>query len=61
MNFNILRFILIDLGDTKEGKDTCQGDSGGGVYTEDKVGNKTKMIAAGIVSYGYECGRNIPG
>ena len=30
------------------GKDTCQGDSGGGLYVLDVVNNKTKYIAAGI-------------
>ncbi len=37
------------------GKDTCQGDSGGPLYVLDTVGNKTKYVLAGVVSYGDGC------
>ncbi len=44
------------IGDVAGGKDTCQGDSGGGVYVLEQVGNKIKFVLAGITSYGNGCG-----
>ncbi|CAF0860178.1 unnamed protein product [Brachionus calyciflorus] len=38
------------------GRDTCQGDSGGSLYTREIINNKVKYIASGIVSYGEGCG-----
>ena len=50
------------VGDIKGNRDTCQGDSGGGIYVKDSVNNKQKYISAGIVSYGDGCGKiNKPG
>lgn len=44
------------------GQDTCQGDSGGGVYIKDYVNNGNKMVAVGVVSYGDGCARvGLPG
>ena len=37
------------------GKDTCQGDSGGGLYGYDS--NLSKFVVVGITSYGYSCGK----
>ncbi len=37
------------------GKDTCQGDSGGGIYAYDI--NMSKYVVVGITSYGEGCGR----
>jgi secreted trypsin-like serine protease len=52
----------ICAGDIKGNKDTCQGDSGGGIYVKDSVNNRPKYISAGIVSYGDGCGKiNKPG
>ena len=36
------------------GRDTCAGDTGGGLYVYDSVGNKTKYVLAGIVSHGSD-------
>jgi acrosin len=44
------------------GKDTCQGDSGGSLYTRDIVLNQIKYISSGIVSYGDGCAdKYLPG
>jgi secreted trypsin-like serine protease len=37
------------------GKDTCQGDSGGGIYAYDS--NVSKYVVVGITSYGEGCAR----
>jgi secreted trypsin-like serine protease len=43
------------------GIDTCQGDSGGAIYTLEIVDGVSKYIASGIVSYGKGCGlQNTP-
>ena len=39
-------------GDLNGGNDSCQGDSGGGLFVEDWINNKMKYVAAGLVSYG---------
>jgi hypothetical protein len=37
-------------------------DTGGPLYVLDKIGNKTKFVTSGIVSYGTGCARqNISG
>lgn len=39
-----------------------KGDSGGGIYMAGTINGTSKMIAAGIVSYGDQCGLvNKPG
>jgi secreted trypsin-like serine protease len=35
--------------------DSCQGDSGAGLFTQDVVDNKIKYVASGLVSYGEGC------
>jgi secreted trypsin-like serine protease len=40
------------------GIDTCQGDSGGPLYVLDTIGNKTKYITTGVVSFGDGCAKN---
>lgn len=52
---------MIDILKTLKGdvlglKDTCQGDSGGCLYTRDTVRNHPKFICVGVVSYGEGCG-----
>lgn len=42
-------------GDITGKRDTCQGDSGGGLYALDKL--KQSYIVSGIISYGNGCGR----
>jgi secreted trypsin-like serine protease len=42
-------------GDIAGKRDTCQGDSGGGLYALDKL--KQFYLVAGIISYGNGCGR----
>jgi len=37
------------------GKDSCYGDSGGGLYVYDS--NNKKNILVGIISYNEGCGR----
>ena len=37
--------------------DTCQGDSGGGLFTIDESLNKTIHVVSGIVSYGDGCAK----
>lgn len=50
----------ICAGHVAGGKDTCQGDSGGGLYAYDS--NLKKYIVAGVVSYGIGCAKvNYPG
>jgi secreted trypsin-like serine protease len=52
----------ICAGDVNGGKDSCQGDSGGGLYVYDTFNDKKKYIAVGVVSYGDSCGlANSPG
>ncbi len=41
--------------DTIIGKDTCQGDSGGGLYIMDQINGKNKYVTSGVVSNGYGC------
>ena len=43
----------ICAGEYAGGKDTCQGDSGGGLYEYDT--NLSKFIVVGITSNGYNC------
>ena len=39
-----------------------KGDSGGGIYMDGTINGTSKLIAAGIVSYGDQCGLvNKPG
>lgn len=39
-----------------------KGDSGGSIFVQDTLNNKTKYIAVGIVSYGDSCAvQNEPG
>lgn len=45
----------ICAGDLTGNKDTCQGDSGGPLYITDTVAANTKVVAAGITSYGVGC------
>ena len=47
----------------KIGQDTCQGDSGGGLYVRDASSSELRRwVAAGIVSYGKGCaGEKLPG
>ncbi len=43
-------------------KDTCLGDSGGGLYLKDYSKVKMRRVVVGITSYGVGCGRsNSPG
>lgn len=52
------------VSDLEAGKDTCQGDSGGGIYvneTSSGSARSTSMIMVGIVSFGDECGNLVPG
>ncbi len=52
----------ICAGEYNGGKDTCQGDSGGAIYTADFINNKLKFVAVGVVSYGEGCAqRGKPG
>lgn len=52
----------ICAGDLQGHIDTCQGDSGGSLYINDFIMNKTRFITAGIVSYGEGCAKvNHPG
>ncbi len=39
------------------GKDTCQGDSGGSLYTKDDVNGQEKFVVTGVVSSGIGCAR----
>ncbi len=39
----------------KVGRDSCQGDSGGGLYTKDLIDGKEKFVVSGLVSYGVGC------
>jgi secreted trypsin-like serine protease len=54
-----LRVILTIFfkGNIDGGQDTCQGDSGGALYVKDTISNKEKYVAAGVVSYGYDCAK----
>ncbi|CAF0917143.1 unnamed protein product [Brachionus calyciflorus] len=47
----------ICAGDYNGGIDSCQGDSGGSLVTSDEINGKNRFINAGIVSFGYGCGR----
>lgn len=55
---NVKEDSQICAGDLYNGKDTCQGDSGGGLYAYDSILNK--YILSGIVSYGKGCGFGAP-
>ncbi|KFB37469.1 hypothetical protein ZHAS_00004606 [Anopheles sinensis] len=41
--------------------DTCQGDSGGPLFYEENIYGVPKYILVGIISYGINCMRDIPG
>ena len=43
----------ICAGDLKGRYDTCQGDSGGSLYINDMIQNKTRYVAAGIISTNF--------
>jgi len=45
----------ICAGNYTGGVDTCQGDSGGGLFTKYTVNNSSRYFASGIVSYGDQC------
>ena len=47
--YSLRLLILLIVG----GKDTCQGDSGGGLYSYDS--NIQRYVVVGITSYGYGC------
>ena len=49
-------------GELAGGKDTCQGDSGGGIFVKENANGTERNILSGIVSYGEGCARrNIAG
>jgi len=43
------------------GQDSCQGDSGGSLFTTKNVTHPTDAQVIGLVSYGQGCGENVPG
>ncbi len=47
--------IQICAGEIEGGKDTCVGDSGGGLYVFDE--NLNKYVVVGITSFGEGCAR----
>jgi secreted trypsin-like serine protease len=49
----------ICAGEYNGGKDSCQGDSGGGLFVNETVGNESRYVVSGIVSYGDGCA--VPG
>lgn len=49
------KFKFFFQGKLEGGKDTCQGDSGGGLYVFDS--NINKYVIVGITSYGDGCGQ----
>ena len=60
---NLISYFKVCAGDLAGGLDTCQGDSGGGLYVLSEIINgKRRFVAAGVVSYGEGCGKaNLPG
>lgn len=42
-------------------RDSCKGDSGSSLESLGLVGNETRKVQYGIVSFGTECGRPEPG
>ena len=50
--FSIIKCLNV-IGSTN-GKDTCQGDSGGGLYSFDS--NINRYVLVGLTSYGGSCG-----
>ena len=48
-------FAFYIAGEYAGGKDTCQGDSGGGLFVNETVNNKSRYVVTGIVSYGDGC------
>ena len=46
----------ICAGEKLGGRDSCQGDSGGGLFINDTIRDKQRYIVSGIVSYGDSCG-----
>ncbi len=46
----------ICAGEITGGKDTCNGDGGGSLYSKAIVNGKEKFVSVGITSYGDGCG-----
>jgi secreted trypsin-like serine protease len=47
--------MQICCGDLNGEHDTCQGDSGGGLYIQQNLSNTFHYTIDGIVSYGEQC------
>ena len=47
----------ICAGDLINKIDVCAGDSGGSLYVKEKINGKEKLVSAGIVSFGPQCGQ----
>lgn len=52
---NYIAESQVCAGNVSGGQDTCQGDSGGGLYVYDTLGSKKRYIVAGVVSNGMGC------
>jgi len=57
LHTKILVIYFFIKGEYNGGKDTCQGDSGGGLYVKETNSGKTKIIVSGITSFGTGCAR----
>ena len=53
----MVKLLFYIKGNINGGKDTCQGDSGGGLYVYENSGIILHQVISGIVSYGYGCAR----